>query len=68
MLVSTDCRRYYTAKEASKLASALTYLKLEVINPVLNQTVVSLSFVIEAERKDHKRKKDTAWGSDYFQL
>lgn len=59
MLVSTDCRRYYTAKEASKLASALTYLKL---------AVVSLSFVIEAERKDHKRKKDTAWGSDYFQL
>lgn len=68
MPLSTDSRRYLTAKEASKLVSGVTYLKPEVIIPDLNQTVFSLSFLIETERKDHWRKEDIAWGTGLFSV
>lgn len=38
------------------MASVITYLQLEVINPGLNQAVVSLLFVREAERKRSPEK------------
>lgn len=61
-MVSTDCRRCLTAKEASKFGSVITYLKQKVINPGPNQTVV------ETERQDHQRKKGIAWGLRLFSV
>lgn len=47
---------------ASDLASVITYLKLEVINPGLNQAVISLLFVREVERKESPEEKGHSLG------
>lgn len=44
------------------MAPVITYLKLEVVNPGLNQAVVSLSFVKDAERKTSPKEKEHSLG------